>query len=102
MKNRACAAKGQSAPTLVNLEQDPRQNQVLLQKIAPSLVLKVKSQELVARCSAAVLENGVRNMSVDKEQALDILIRAFESQIGSLEAEAISGLWFSLFDIMTD
>ena len=89
--NRACAAKGQSARTLVNLEQDPGQSQVLLQKIAPSLVLKVKSQELIARCSAAVLENGVRNMTVEQERALDILLRAFESQMNDLEAQAVSG-----------
>lgn len=31
-------------------------------------------------------------MSVDKEQALDILLRSFESQMGGLEAEAITGL----------
>lgn len=90
-RGRACVAKGQSARTLVNLEQDPGQSQLLLQKITPSLVLRVKSQELTARCSAAVLENGVRTMSAEQERALDILLRAFESQISDLEAQAISG-----------
>lgn len=90
-RGRACVTKGQSARTLVNLEQDPGQSQLLLQKIAPSLVLRVKSQELIARCSAAVLENGVRTMSSEQERALDILLRAFESQMGDLEAQAISG-----------
>lgn len=95
---RACAAKGQSARTLVNLEQDPGQSQVLLQKISPPLALKVKGQELIARCSEAVSENGVRNMSVEQERALDILLRTFESQMNDLEAQAVSGQFTFLFE----
>lgn len=82
--------KGQSARTLAHLEQDPGQSQVLLQKISPSLVLKVNCQELVARCSVAVVENGVRTMSVEQERALDVLIRVFERQMSDLEVQAVS------------
>lgn len=82
--------KGQSARTLVHLEQDPGQSQVLLEKLAPSLVLKVKCQELVARCSVAVVENGVRTMSIEQERALDVLIRVFERQMNDLEAQTTS------------
>lgn len=32
-------------------------------------------------------------MSVEQERALDILLRAFESQMNDLEAQAVSG-WF--------
>lgn len=88
----ACITKGQSPRTLVSFEQDPGQSQVFLQRIAPSLVLKVRCHETVARCSAAVLENGVRNMSVDQERALDILIRNFEGQINDLDTQASSGM----------
>ncbi|XHG02033.1 hypothetical protein AWENTII_005398 [Aspergillus wentii] len=87
---RACVSKGQSARTLANLEQGPGQSQLLFQKIAPSLALKVKCQEILSRCSAAVLENGVRNMSLDQERALDILIREFENQATDLETQITS------------
>ncbi|EYE90290.1 Zn(II)2Cys6 transcription factor [Aspergillus ruber CBS 135680] len=87
---RACITKGQSPRTLVSFEQDPGQSQVFLQRIAPTLVLKVRCHEAVARCSAAVLENGVRNMSPDQERALDILIRNFEGQIYDLDTQASS------------
>ncbi|BDD61279.1 hypothetical protein MAP00_006338 [Monascus purpureus] len=85
-----CVCKGQCANPLVNFEQDPGEKQVLFHKIDPSLLLKVKCQEIVAKCSAAALENGMRNMSADQERALDILLRNFESQANDLEAQVIS------------
>lgn len=88
--------KGQSPRRLVSFEQDPGQSRVFLQKIGPTLALKVRCQELIARCSAAVLENGVRNMSVDQERALDILLRNFEAQVDDLDAQVTSGRFWPI------
>jgi hypothetical protein len=84
--------KGQSPRDLVNLAQDPTQRQILFDNIASSLVLKLRCQELMARCSQAVQENGVRNMSVDQERSLDILLRTYESQVDELELQAATGM----------
>lgn len=84
--------KGQSPRILVNLAQDPAQRQLLFDKVASSLVLKLRCQELMARCSQAVQENGVRTMSVDQERALDILLRTYESQVDELELQAVTGM----------
>ncbi|KAJ5625345.1 hypothetical protein N7510_001654 [Penicillium lagena] len=87
---RACVIKGQSPRLLVNLAQDPAQRQLLFDKVASPLVLKLRCQELMARCSQAVQENGVRTMSVDQERALDILLRTYESQVDELELQAVT------------
>ncbi|KAE8354198.1 hypothetical protein BDV28DRAFT_91185 [Aspergillus coremiiformis] len=84
---RACMIKGHPPRSFMELEQDLGQRQVLIQKLAPSLVLERKCQELVARCSAAVLEIGIRTMSLEQERALDILLRTFEAQVTDLEAQ---------------
>ncbi|KAB8219805.1 C6 zinc finger domain protein [Aspergillus novoparasiticus] len=84
---RACSIKGHPPRSFLELEQDFGQREVDLQRLSPSLVLERKCQELVARCSAAVLEIGVRTMSLEQERALDILLRTFESQVTDLEAQ---------------
>lgn len=56
------------------------------------MVLKLRCQELIAKCSEAVLENGVRSMSVDQERALDILLRTYEGQVDDLELQAVTGI----------
>lgn len=89
--HRACVSKGQSARSLANQEQDLGPSQVLFQRISPSLMLKVKCQDLIVRCSSAVLEIGVRIMTPDQERALDVLLRNFEAQINDLEAQVVSG-----------
>ena len=90
MNYRVCASKGQ-LPRLIlfNFEPDPS---VLFQRRQPSLLLRMKCQEIVSRCFMAVIENGVRVMSVDRERALDILLRTFESQINEFESQAMSGM----------
>ncbi|PIG90106.1 Zn(II)2Cys6 transcription factor [Aspergillus arachidicola] len=84
---RACSIKGHPPRSFLELEQDFGQREVDLQRLSPSLVLERKCQELVARCSAAVLEIGVRTMSLEQERALDILLRTFENQVTDLEAQ---------------
>ncbi|KAJ5085086.1 hypothetical protein N7532_009857 [Penicillium argentinense] len=86
---RVCVTKGQ-LPRAFNLSQDPSQRQVLFDKIAPWMVLKLRCQELIAKCSEAVLENGVRSMSLDQERALDILLRTYEGQVDDLELQAVT------------
>ncbi|KAE8384365.1 hypothetical protein BDV23DRAFT_177121 [Aspergillus alliaceus] len=83
---RACIIKGHPPRSFMELEQDFGLREVLIQKLTPSLVLERKCQELVARCSAAVLEVGVRTMSLEQERALDIVLRTFETQVTDLEA----------------
>lgn len=85
--------KGQSPRNLVNLAQDPTQRQVLFDRIAPGLTLKLRCQELVTKCSEAVLENGVRAMTLDQERSLDILLRRYESQVDELELQTVAGLF---------
>lgn len=85
--------KGQSPRNLVNLAQDRTQRQVLFDKIAPGLALKLRCQELVTKCSEAVLENGVRAMTLDQERSLDILLRRYESQVDELELQTVAGLF---------
>ena len=75
----------------MELEQDFAQREVDVQKLSPSLVLERKCQELVARCSAAVLEIGVRTMSLEQERALDILLRTFENHVTDLETQISQG-----------
>ncbi|QRD89666.1 Zn(II)2Cys6 transcription factor [Aspergillus flavus] len=84
---RACSIKGHPPRSFLELEQDFGQREVDVRKLSPSLVLERKCQELVARCSAAVLEIGVRTMSLEQERALDILLRTFENQVTDLEAQ---------------
>lgn len=95
--SRSCVIKGQSPRNLVNLAQDSSQRQILFSLIAPGLSQKLKCQELVGKCSEAVLENGVRSMSLDQEIALDKLLRVFEDQVDEIELRALAGLF--LFQI---
>ncbi|KAL2815041.1 hypothetical protein BDW59DRAFT_177773 [Aspergillus cavernicola] len=87
---RACVMKGQSLRAVLRLAQDPGQHQVIFDKVFPSLVLKIKCQGLVAQCSEAVLKNGVRDMSLDQEHGLDILLRIYEGQMDELELQAVN------------
>ncbi|KAE8151098.1 hypothetical protein BDV25DRAFT_100090 [Aspergillus avenaceus] len=82
---RSCAMKGHPAHSFMRLEQDLGQRQGLLRKIAPCLGLERQCQELIARCSTAVLELGVRTMSAEQERALDILLRTYEMQVTDIE-----------------
>ncbi|KAJ5817401.1 hypothetical protein N7447_009634 [Penicillium robsamsonii] len=86
---RSCVIKGQSPRNLVSLAQDTIQRQVLFDKIAPHLVQKLRCQEVVGKCSEAVLENGVRAMSLDQELALDILLRKYEGVVDDIALQAV-------------
>lgn len=56
------------------------------------MALKLRYQELIARCSEAVMENGMRSMSIDQERALDILLRTYEGQVDDFELQAVTGM----------
>lgn len=88
LESRVCVIKGQLPRALGNLRQD---RQVLFDKIAPWMVLKLRCQELIARCSEAAMENGMRTMSLDQERALDIILRSYEGQVDDLELQAVTG-----------
>lgn len=90
---RSCVIKGQSPRNLVSLAQDTLQRQVLFDKIAPHLVQKLRCQEVVDKCSEAILENGVRAMSLDQELALDLLLRKFEGEVDDIALQAVIGLF---------
>lgn len=74
------------------MHQELGQSHRMFQRIAPGLVLKLKCLDLVTRCSAAVVENGVRNLSLEQERSLDIILRTYESQITDLETQFTSGM----------
>ncbi|KAF4161057.1 hypothetical protein CNMCM6936_007311 [Aspergillus lentulus] len=88
----SCIVKGQLARTLNDMHQELGQSHRLFQRIAPGLVLKLKCLDLVTRCSAAVVENGVRNLSLEQERSLDIILRTYESQITDLETQFTSAV----------
>jgi hypothetical protein len=67
---------------------------MLFDMIAPELAQKLRCQELVGKCSEAVLENGVRSMSQDQEVALDKLLRAYEDQLNGIELQAVAGMFY--------
>jgi hypothetical protein len=91
--------KGQLPRALGNLGQDPTQHQVLFEKIAPWMALKLRCQELIAKCSEATMENGLRTMSLDQERALDIILRTYEGQVDDLELQAVTGGSISVVSI---
>ncbi|KAJ5732403.1 hypothetical protein N7493_003884 [Penicillium malachiteum] len=74
----------------INQTQDPAQRQLMIDKISPLMALKLRSQELIGRCCEAVLENGLRTMSLEQERSLDILLRTYETQVDELELEAVT------------
>ncbi|GLI75973.1 hypothetical protein PoHVEF18_004239 [Penicillium ochrochloron] len=90
MYQRVCVLKGQLPRALMNHGQDPTHRQVLMDKIAPWMALKLRCQEVIAKCSEAVTENGLRSMSLDQERALDILLRTYEGQVDDLELRAVT------------
>ncbi|KAJ5641341.1 hypothetical protein N7490_005341 [Penicillium lividum] len=86
--HRVCLQKGQFPR--INPAQDPPQRQVILDKIAPWLALKLRCQGVVGRCSEAVMEHGVQSMTLEQEQSLDIVLRQYEGQIDDLELQAVT------------
>ncbi|RHZ63781.1 fungal specific transcription factor domain-containing protein [Aspergillus thermomutatus] len=88
----SCVVKGQLARTLKDMQQELWLTQRLFQRIAPGLVCKLKCLDLVTRCSAVVVENGVRTMNLEQERSLDIILRTYESQIADLEAQFTSAV----------
>ena len=92
-RSSACVTKGQPPRSLANLEPDGDLKHMLFQRIAPSLALELKCEDLITRCSAAVLEFGVRTMSLEQEKSFDILLRAYDAQALDLEAQAYSGTY---------
>lgn len=84
--------KGQLPRALGNLGQDPAQRHVLFDQIAQWMVLKLRCLELIAKCSEAAMENGMRSMSLDQERALDIILRTYEGQVNDLELQAVTGI----------
>jgi hypothetical protein len=79
------------------MHQELGQSHRLFQRIAPGLVLKLRCLDLVTRCSAAVVENGLRNMSLEQERSLDILLRTYESQITDLESQFTTGMFHLIY-----
>ncbi|PYH93964.1 C6 zinc finger domain protein [Aspergillus ellipticus CBS 707.79] len=87
---RACVTKGQPPRSLIDLEPDGNLKHMLFERVSPSLALELKCEDLITRCSVAVLEFGVRTLSIDQEKSFDILLRAFDAQAVDLEAQALS------------
>ncbi|KAJ5894902.1 hypothetical protein N7495_006593 [Penicillium taxi] len=85
---RVCVTKGQLPRA--NQAQDPSHRHILLENIAPWMTLKIRCQDLISRCSVAVLENGIRSMSPDQERSLDVLLTTFEGHLDDLEPQAVT------------
>lgn len=74
----------------------------LFQRISPSLVLELRCEDLKTRCSTAVQELGVRDISPEQERSLDILLRAYDDQALDLDAQAFSGKSVVFVSVITE
>lgn len=64
---------------------------MMLDKITPWMALKLRCQELIGKCCEAVVQNGLRVMSLDQESSLDALLRTYEGMVDDLELQAVTG-----------
>ncbi|KAF2423645.1 hypothetical protein EJ08DRAFT_441801 [Tothia fuscella] len=89
---RSCSFKGHSPIALIETYQDAEQRHTLFGRITPALRFQLKLNSLVTRCCSALLQNGLRVMSMDQEHSLDVIIRVFEASIKDIEPETTSEL----------
>ncbi|KZF20238.1 hypothetical protein L228DRAFT_284967 [Xylona heveae TC161] len=91
---RSCSLVGQS-PVLPN----SRKQKALVAYLPAPLKLLWKLHSIYTSCCAALLENGLEDMTGDQERAMDIILRIFESQITDTEDEISSDMDRVYYDI---
>ncbi|KAL4741239.1 hypothetical protein BDV11DRAFT_213475 [Aspergillus similis] len=95
---RACLMKGQPPRTLPDMAHDFNQRKTLYQNMSPHVRTRMKAQEIVTECGAAVNEYGVLTLSVANERGLDLLLKAYEQRVNELHIDATT--WMARFDIL--
>lgn len=92
--SRSCICKGFLSRTSYDISPEMSQFQARQQTLSPALRLRVKWQDLCIQCGSAVSENGIRNLTLDQDRALSIIIKSYDLQIRDLEYTAADGKCF--------
>lgn len=82
--------KGNSSVILHDVCQDPAQRRMLFQRLSPATTFNLQLQDIVARLSKALSENGLQEMSDEQEHTLIILIKAFQINVDDLQYDSNS------------
>ncbi|KAL4920747.1 hypothetical protein BDW62DRAFT_198631 [Aspergillus aurantiobrunneus] len=85
---RACLMKGQPPRTLPDMAHDINQRKVLYQHMSPYVRIRMKAQEIVTQCGAAVSGYGVLTLTAADERGLDLLLKAYEQRVCDLHIDA--------------
>ncbi|KAL4932895.1 uncharacterized protein BDV17DRAFT_299454 [Aspergillus undulatus] len=95
---RACLMKGQPPRTLPDMAHDVQQRKVLYQHMSPHVRTRMKAQEVVTQCGAAVNKYGVLNLTAANEDGLDLLLEAYEQRVLDLHIDAPTSM--ARFDVL--
>ncbi|RMZ88586.1 hypothetical protein DV736_g4184, partial [Chaetothyriales sp. CBS 134916] len=77
-------AKGIPSNTVQDLTLDPDQRINLIDQIPPDFKCQFRVQSILTRCGNEAAKIGLRNMTDDRERALDAVLRVHERQLDSL------------------
>lgn len=91
-RSRICNLVGQLPVALLFTAHDSAFVQVLLRRCSPAVRTQLKCHHILNSCCNALMENGLRVMSEDRERALNIMIRVFEVQLQDAEVDTTSGM----------
>ncbi|KAL4900776.1 hypothetical protein BDW74DRAFT_188025 [Aspergillus multicolor] len=95
---RACLMKGQPPRPLPDMAHDVNQRRALYQNMSPHVRTRMKAQEVVTQCGAAVSEYGVLTLGAADEGGLDLLLKSYEQRIYDLHIDSTT--WMARFDIL--
>ncbi|KAL4800350.1 hypothetical protein BDV19DRAFT_174420 [Aspergillus venezuelensis] len=95
---RACLMKGQPPRTLPDMAHDIQQRKVLYQHMLPHVRTRMKAQEIVTQCGAAVNKYGVLNLTAANEEGLDLLLEAYEQRVRDLHIDDPTSM--ARFDVL--
>ncbi|KAL4938116.1 hypothetical protein BDV06DRAFT_232093 [Aspergillus oleicola] len=95
---RACLMKGQPPRTLPDMAHDIQQRKVLYQHMSPHVRTRMKAQEIVTQCGAAVNKYGVLNLTAANEGGLDLLLEAYEQRVLDLHIDVPTSM--ARFDVL--
>ncbi|KAL4806298.1 hypothetical protein BDV18DRAFT_160366 [Aspergillus unguis] len=95
---RVSLMKGQPPRTIPDMAHDIQQRKALYQNMSPYVRTRVKAQEVVTQCGAAVNEYGVLNLAVSSERGLDLILQAYEQRVNDLHVD--SPIAMARFDVL--
>lgn len=86
--------KGHPPRTIPDMAHDIQQRKALYQNMSPYVRTRVKAQEAVTQCGAAVNGYGVLNLTAADERGLDLLLQAYEQRVNDLHVDTPPGNQF--------